>query len=113
MAIALRIIGAFWIFWTAKPCYWTLKTLLATKNIHAVSLVNAAQLVVLAGAIGLLFLREWARWVLLVGLAAWLILIAGNQVTALQFTAAVIRNLLFYGIFILILGLPQSRAVTR
>lgn len=113
MAITLRIIGAFWIFWTAKPCYWAMKNLLATKNIHSLSLVNACQLAVLIGAVGLLFLQEWARWVLLVGLAGWLLLVAGNQVLDLHFTATVIRNLLFYGIFIIILGLPQSRSATR
>jgi hypothetical protein len=43
MSIVLRIIGIFWIFWTAKPCYWAVRALLESRNIHSLGVVHLLQ----------------------------------------------------------------------
>ena len=113
MSIVLRIIGIFWIFWTAKPCYWAVRALLESRNIHSLGVIHLLQFLALAGGIGLVLLREWGRWVLLVAIGGLLFLQAGPQVLDLEFTQPVIRVLIFCGVFLILLLLPQSRAVTK
>lgn len=113
MSIVLRIIGIFWVFWTAKPCYWAVRELLRSRDIHSLGLIHLLQFLALAGGVGLLLLREWGRWVLLIAIGGLLFLQAGPQILDLEFTPAVIRFLVFYGVFIILLLLPQSRAVTK
>ncbi|MFO1463528.1 MAG: hypothetical protein U1F66_07095 [bacterium] len=113
MAYLLRFIACFWIFLSFKPALAIVRRLLA-QGLHASwSAGDLLTLVMLAGGIGLLFLREWARWLLLAGAAAYLILKAGPALSQWQFSEPVIRTALFYGIFVVILALPQARGATR
>lgn len=113
MAVLLRIIACFWILLSFRPALEIVKRLLNQGLNSSWSAGDLLTLVMLAGGIGLLFLREWARWALLVGAAAYLVLKAGPALSKLQFTEPTIKHLIFYGIFIVLLVIPQARAATR
>jgi len=109
----LRVVGAFWILFSIRPVIFFLRTLAASAfNIrpHLSILVN---LLLLSGGIGLLVLREWGRWLLLIGLAALLVDAVGPSLLAMRVSPSLLRPILLYGIFIALLCLPQSRAATR
>jgi len=113
MDYLLRFVGCFWIFLAFRPSLQIFQRLFA-QGFHASwSWGDLLTLAMLAGGIGLLFLREWARWVLLVGAAAYLVLKAGPALSHGNFSQGVIRTALFYGIFVVILVLPQARTATR
>ena len=113
MAIVLRIVACFWILLSFRPSIEILKRLLHSGLHSSWNAGDLLTLAMLAGGIGLLFLREWARWTLLIGAAAYLLLKAGPALSKLQFTEAAIKHLIFYGIFIALLAIPQARAATR
>ena len=113
MAIVLRIIACFWILLSFRPAVEIVKRLLGRGLNIPWSAGDLLTLLMLAGGIGLLFLKEWARWVLLVGAAAYLLLKAGPALKQLNFNEPTLKNLIFYGIFIILLAIPQARAATR
>ncbi len=113
MPILLRIIGLFWILISAKPALHILRSLIS-QGIHIdIGLQSLLTILLLVGGIGLLLLKEWGRSVLLIGALGALFLRTNSQLLQLKFPPFVINQLIFYGIFIVLLMIPQSRAVTR
>jgi hypothetical protein len=113
MGLVLRIIGGLWILLSARLIVGLLQRLLASGVYVHVGLMDLLNLLMLAGGIGLLLLREWGRWLILIGCIVLLFLKAGGPLLQLKFPPWVLKSLIFYGIFIVILCLPQARSVTR
>ncbi len=113
MPILLRIVGAVWILLAAKPVWLTLNRIVRHGIQVHLGLNDLLYALMMAGGIGLLFLKEWGRWCLLAGAVAFLLILAGPSLLHLQFGPAAIRQLVFYGIFIILLLLPQARGATR
>ncbi len=113
MHIVLRIIGVFWVLFTAQDVVAMVKQVLNHGIYVHFSTNNFIYLLMFTGGVGLCILREWARWVLLVGCVALLLLQASHHLGGLKFPFYNLKPLVFYGIFIVLLCLPQSRAVTR
>jgi hypothetical protein len=113
MPLILRITGAIWILLTLKEVLQIFRQLL-TNGIHTqLGVPHLLYVLMLAGGIGLLFLREWGRWVLLLGASAFLILQVGPSLLQFKISPLLIRHLIFYGVFIALLLIPQAKAVTR
>lgn len=113
MEIPLRIIACFWILLSFRPALQIGQRLLH-QGIHVPwTAGDLLTLVMLAGGVGLLFLKEWARWTLLIGAAAYLLIKAGPSLSHLHFSEGVIKTTIFYGIFVVLLAIPQARAATR
>lgn len=113
MDYLLRFVACFWIFLTFRPSIEILRRVFSQGLHIAWSWGDLLTLVMLAGGIGLLFLREWARWALLIGAGAYFVLKAGIPLSHGNFSQGVIKMALFYGIFVVILILPQARGATR
>ena len=113
MGLVLRIVGGFWILYLARPVFGLVREVLFQGlNVHF-DLSDFLHVAMLTGGIGLLCLREWGRWILLLGCAAFLVLAVGPSLLQLRFSPHLIRPLVFYGLFIVILALPRSRSATR
>ncbi|MCE9625358.1 MAG: hypothetical protein K8R69_07910 [Deltaproteobacteria bacterium] len=113
MEILLRIIACFWILLSFRPALQIGQRLLH-QGVHVPwTAGDLLTLIMLVGGVGLLFLKEWARWTLLAGAAAYLLIKAGPSLSRLNFSEGVIKTTLFYGIFVVLLAIPQARAATR
>jgi hypothetical protein len=112
MNLLIRLIGIYWIWATFTPVIGLIRRI-PTSGINAlISISNLLDIAMMIGGIGLLLLREWGRWIILIGTVVHLILAVGPALIHLQFSAWVIKTLLFYGILIVILNLPQARSIT-
>lgn len=113
MATVLRVIGAVWILLSAKTLYQIGTTFFNHGfDIH-IGLTEILSLTMLAGGIGLLLLKEWGRWFLLVGACGFLITLVGPSLLKFNLGPVVLRHFVFYGVFIALLLIPQAKAVTR
>ncbi len=113
MDYVLRIVGGFWILFTFKDNWLLVRRIFHYGPAISVGLHDLLWALLLAGGIGLLVsLREWARWILVVCCALILVLkvLPGFQIQAILSN---LRPILFYGFFIVLLMLPQSRGATR
>ena len=113
MAIVLRVIGAVWVLLSLKPLYHLVRSLLNQGINITFGLPEILSLTMLAGGIGLLLLKEWGRWILLVGACGFLITLVGPSLLQLRLGPVVLRHFVFYGVFIALLVIPQARAATR
>lgn len=113
MSYVLRLIGCLWIFLTFRQVLAIFRGLLNQGSAMTWNPTDAFTLALLVGGIGLILLQSWGRWLVLISCAGMIWLKVGNALMALNFSEAVIRTLLFYGIFIVLMALPQSRATTR
>src|SRR5689334_22838802 len=105
MTILLRIIGIFWTLFTAKIILSLFNRILHSGIDVHFSLGDFIYVLLFAGGIGLIVLKEWARWAVLIGCAALLLL-------RLDLHHLSLKPIIFYGIFIVLLMLPQSRSAT-
>lgn len=111
MNLLLRAIGVYWIWATFSPVYaWIQQTFRSGFQFNAPDLLSG---VMLAGGIGLLLLREWGRWIILIGTGVHLILTVAPQLIRLNFADGVVKNLFFYGLMVIVLTLPHARSATR
>jgi hypothetical protein len=113
MPTVLRVIGGVWVLLTAGSVLTILQKLFKQGFSFSLGATDLLSLVMLAGAVGLILLKEWGRWILLIGSVAFLLLLTGPSVLQLKIGPVVIRHFVFYGIFIAILILPQSKASTQ
>ncbi|MFO1518709.1 MAG: hypothetical protein U1F57_03445 [bacterium] len=113
MEIVLRIIGGIWVLLTFADVLSILRRILYQGASIHLGLSNLLDILLLAGGVGLLMLREWGRWLILAGCIALLVLKAGAPLFHLHFPPWIVKLLVFYGIFIVLLSLPQARAATR
>jgi len=113
MEIILRIVGALWILLSARHVWDFLRRLIASGLPHSLPLSDILYTLLLAGGIGLLLLREWGRWLVVLGCAAFLLLLIGPELLHLQFHSGMLRPLVYYGIFLVLLLLPQARSSTQ
>lgn len=113
MSYVLRLIGCFWVFWTFWKVVVIFRLLFNQGPNMTWNPTDAFNLALLVGGVGLVLLQSWGRWLVLLACAGMIWLKVGNSLLALNFSEAVIRILLFYGIFIVLMALPQSRAATR
>jgi hypothetical protein len=113
MSYLLRLIGCLWIFLTLRSVVAIFRRLFQQGLAMHWGLGEVFTLTLLVGGVGLLLLRSWGRWLVLAGCAGLIWLKAGGALSALNFSEAVIKVLLFYGIFIVLMLLPQSKAATR
>lgn len=113
MTIVLRIIGGVWVLLTAREVIALLHAFL-TQGIRVnLGITQILSLTMLAGGIGLLFLKEWGRWVLLIGSVAFLLVLVGPTLLRGNFGPVVLRHFVFYGVFIALLLIPPAKAATR
>ena len=98
---------------SAGTCLALLRGILNRGLKFTWDLTDLLSLFMLAGGIGLLLLKEWGRWVVLLGCLAFLILLTGPSLLQLQLGPVVLRNLIFYGIFIALLVIPPAKAATH
>ena len=111
MAILLRAVGLIWIFMGISPLVENLR-----HGFHGgfpLDVTSTLNLAVLAGGAGLLGLKSWGRLLLLAGMVGFLLLLTGPLILELRIGAYVIRNWIFYGLFIFLLNLPQAKQITR
>jgi len=113
MDIILRIIGVIWVLLTAADVLSLGRRILYHGIGVHLGVNNLIDLLLLSGAVGLLLLKEWGRWLVLAGCIALLILRAGAPMLHLRFPPSVLTPLVFYGLFIILLSLPQARAATH
>ncbi len=113
MPLLLRIIGALWILLTFKEVLQLVRRFLS-QGLHTFwGVQDLLYLMMLAGGVGLLMLKEWGRWVVLIGASAFLLLQIGPSLLQFKLSPLLIRHLIFYGIFIVLLTIPQARTATR
>lgn len=98
---------------SAGACLGILQGLIQQGFKFSWEIPNLLSLLMMAGGIGLLLLKDWGRWVLLIGCVAFLILLTGPSLIRFQIGPVVLRNLIFYGLFIALLAIPPARAATR
>ena len=67
MAYLLRALGLFFMIYAGKPVLDTLIGLIQTRLQYPIGLATAINVILFAGGIGLLMLREWGRKVLRYG----------------------------------------------
>ncbi|HKY63926.1 MAG TPA: hypothetical protein VJR29_10940 [bacterium] len=113
MSYLLRLIGCLWIFLTFRGALAIFRRLFQQRLAMDWSLGDAFTLALLAGGVGLLLLRSWGRWLILAGCGGMIWLKVGSALTGLHFTEPVIKVLLFYGLFMVLMVLPQSRSATH
>lgn len=106
MKVVLRIVGIVWIL-------LSLKAIINNGVKISLNLIEILSLTMLAGGIGLTLLKEWGRWILLIGSVAFLIMMIGPSLIQGKIGPVVLRNFVFYGIFIALLIMPQSKAATH
>ena len=109
----LRLISAFWIWMTFNPSLSFFKKIFAHGFHFQISILSLLSLAMFVGGIALLLLREWGRWILLIGAAIYLILKVGPALIHFHLNLEIAKTLIFYAFFIVILALPQARGVTK
>lgn len=113
MSVLLRIVGLIWIFLSAKDVLSLAQRLLGSGLNTHFGLNDLLAIVMLAGGIGLLMLKEWGRWILLTGVIAAFLLNVGPALLRLNLGPLFLRHSIFYGIFIVLLLIPQARGATE
>lgn len=113
MSTILRVIGGVWILLTISTVIELLQRLFRQGISFSLGATDLLSLVMLAGAIGLILLKDWGRWILMIGSLAFLLLLVGPSLLQFQIGPVVLRHFVFYGIFIALLILPQAKAATR
>lgn len=113
MSTVLRVIGGVWILLTVGSVINILQKLFKQGVSFSLGATDLLSLAMLAGAVGLILLKDWGRWILLIGSVAFLLLLTGPSLLQLKIGPTVIRHFVFYGIFIAILILPQAKASTH
>jgi hypothetical protein len=106
MKVVLRIVGIVWIL-------LSLKAIINNGVKIPLNVIEILSLTMLAGGIGLTLLKEWGRWILLIGSIAFLIMMIGPSLIQGKIGPVALRNFVFYGIFIALLIMPQSKAATH
>lgn len=113
MGIVLRIVGGFWVLYSVRIIVAMIRGVAATGPNYPLGLMDLLYVLVMAGGVGLVFLKEWGRWLVLLCCVAFLLLSVGSSLLQLRFPAYLLRPLIFYGVFIVLLALPQARAATK
>lgn len=113
MGLVLRIIGGFWILYTVRIVIGLIRQVLEAAPRFPLGIMDLVYILMLAGGVGLLLLKEWGRWLILLGCAAFLVLGVGPSLMHLHFSSQLLRPLVFYGFFVILLMLPQARSATR
>ena len=112
MEIILRIIGAIWILLSLKESYGFLRHLAYHGLNASLGVQSLLYLMLLGGGVGLVMLKEWGRWLVLIGTGGFLLLLVGPSLLHGQIGPLFLRHFIFYGIFIALLCLPQARSAT-
>lgn len=113
MSVILRGIGVLWILIKLKPIFSLLSRVVKQGWGISFGLNDLLSLVLFAGGIGLLLLKEWGRWLVLAGVGAALLSWLLPALLKWHLGPVVIQNTLFYGVFLVLLLIPQAKAVTR
>lgn len=113
MSYVLRLIGCLWIFLTFPGAVVIFRRLFQQGLSMHWGLGEFFTLALLIGGVGLVLLRAWGRWLVVAGCAGLIWLKAGGSLAGLNFSLPVIKTLLFYGVFIVLMLLPQSRSAAR
>lgn len=113
MATVLRIVGGVWVLLTLSTAWELIQRLLHRGPAISLGVTDVLNLLMLAGGIGLILLKEWGRWILLLGAIAFLLLLTLPALLQFKIGPVVIRHFVFYGIFIALLILPQAKSATR
>ncbi len=113
MGILVRIVGVFWILYSVRPLIRSLRHLLSGGLAGGFGFSDLLFLFLFAGGIGLLFLKDWGRWLVLLSCSTLLLLAAGPSLIRLQFPPFIVRPLVFYGLFIVLLNLRPIRSAVH
>jgi hypothetical protein len=113
MPVVLRIIGVVWILLTAKDLLRLIRGLFSYGLHVNIGVTDVLSLILCAGGIGLLWLYKWAWWALLVGLIGFLVVLTGPALLQFQLGPTVLRHLVFYGVFIALLLIPQAQSAVH
>lgn len=113
MAILLRTVGLIWVLLSLRPLYKIIHRAFVFSPEPWLSVTDALHIFAFIGGIGLLLLKEWGRWVLLITLIAFFIVRVFPYFTTFTFSHFVLRQFVFYLIFIVLLLIPHSKSVTK
>ena len=113
MGILLRTVGLLWVLISLRPIYKIIHRAFTLSPEPWFNAMDALHIFALLGGIGLLLLKEWGRWVLLITLIGFFILRVFPYFTNFTFSHFVIRQFVFYLIFIVLLLIPHSKSVTK
>lgn len=112
MSVVLRIIGLIWVLLSIQKSWG-----IAQKFFHVgfqfnPSLSQLLYLCALGGGVGLLLLKDWGRYLLVIACIGLWILNVFPSLSRFNFNESFLRNTLFYGIFLTVLFLPASKKTT-
>lgn len=113
MSIILRGVGILWVLLNIKPVFNLVSRLLKHGAQIHFGLNDLLSLVLLASGIGLILLKEWGRWMGLAGAGAYVLTWLLPALLKWHIGPVVIQNILFYGVFLVLLLIPQAKATTR
>lgn len=112
MAYLLRALGLFFMIYAGKPVVDTLIGLIQTHLNYPIGLATCINIILLAGGIGLLMLREWARKVLRYGCIGMIIIQVVQVAMSMKFNWNIVSPVVYNAIIISVLSMPQAEAST-
>ena len=112
MAYLLRALGLFFTIYAGKLVLDMLIGLIQTRLQYPIGLSTCINIILLAGGVGLLMLREWARKVLRYGCMGVIIIQAAQVAMNLKFSWNIVSPLVYNAIIISVLSMPQAEAST-
>jgi len=112
MAYLLRAIGLFFLLYAGKPMLETLVNLIQTRFLSGLGLTTGINILLFGGGLGLLLLREWARKVLRYACIGLILIQIAQPLMQLKINWGLLAPVVYYGIFIAVLSMPQAEAST-
>lgn len=112
MAYLLRALGLFFTIYAGKPVLDTLIGLIQTRLQYPIGLSTCVNIILLAGGVGLLMLREWARKALRYGCIGVIIIQAVQVAMSMKFSWHIVSPLVYNAVIIAVLSMPQAEAST-
>ena len=112
MAYLLRAIGLFFILYAGKPVLDSLISIIQTRFQGGIGLSTGINIIFLAGGIGLLMLREWARKALKYACIGTILISVAQPIMNMKINWNLLSPIVYYGIFIAVLSMPQAEAST-
>lgn len=115
MSYLLRALGLFFLIYAGKPVLETVIGLIQTRLQYPIGLTTGINVILFAGGVGLLMLREWARKALkyaCIGLIIKSAIEVAQPIISLKVSWNILIPLIQYGIFTAVLSMPQAEAST-
>lgn len=112
MAYLLRALGLFFMIYAGKPVLDTLIGLIQTRLQYPIGLATAINVILFAGGIGLLMLREWGRKVLRYGCIGVIVIQVVQVAMNMKFSWNIVSPVVYNAVIIAVLSMPHAEAST-